>query len=56
MKKCMGWRRHSLVNFVHAGLAAIGREAHVAVLGASQKYTEKLVQMGKQEAVPVSAI
>ncbi len=44
------------MNFVHAGLASIGREAHVAVLGATQEHTKELVQMGEQVADPVSAI
>lgn len=44
------------MNLVHAGLASIGREAHVAVLGAAQEHTEKLVQMGEQVADPVLAI
>ena len=44
------------MNFVHAGPASIGREAHVAVLGAAEEHTEKLVQMSKQEAGSVLAI
>ncbi len=44
------------MNFVHAGLASVGREAHVAVLGAAQEHTEELVQMGEQVADQVLAI
>ena len=44
------------MDLVHAGLASVSREAHVAVLGAAEEHTEELVQMGKQEAGLILAI
>jgi hypothetical protein len=38
------------VDFIHAGLASVGRKAHMAVLGASEEHAEELVQVGKQKA------
>jgi len=38
------------VDFVLAGFASVGGEAHVAVLGAAEEDAEDLVQVGEQEA------
>ena len=44
------------MDLVLAGLASVSREAHVAVLGPAEEYTEELVQVDKQEAGSVLVI